>query len=128
MANNDIEEKGYSEVIKHEKKYGREAELVRKDGYDIVSKAKGEIVRRIEVKSTSKSYLNFRWLEEKEYLAFEKYDNFYLYIVTNTENKPVVWEFSKKRLLAKKMKKVIKYSIPFRKKEFEIQLQTRLLI
>lgn len=128
MSNKEIEEIGYAEVEKHERERGRETKVVKKDGFDIESREEGHIVRRIEVKSTAKSYPNFRWFEEKEYLAFKKYANFYLYIVTDTETEPKVWEFSKVQLLKKKMKKVTKYNIPFRKKEFEIQLQTRLFI
>ena len=94
MSNITTEKNGLAAVIEYEKQHGRsDIKRVHKCGYDILSKGNGE-ERHIEVKTTSKGKFTQRWLEELEYQALQNDDLFWVYLVTNTNDKPNIRELS----------------------------------
>ena len=120
MTNQQIKQAGYKAVVEYESNNERECEKTERCGTDYISRKNGRIVRRIEVKSTLKSSLNFRWLEKNEFDALKKHNNFYLYLVTNAGSQnPKVWPYTQRQILQKKPKRTVKYSIKFKKSEFE---------
>lgn len=85
MNNTKIEQLGIDFVLEYEKRNGWLPEIIKKHGYDILSK-NGKKVKLIEVKATSKERFSWRTLEELEYKALKNNFNYFLYTVTNVGN------------------------------------------
>ena len=67
MTNEEIQQKAFAKVRRHEKKHHRNCYVHQADGFDLISKNKqGNIVRHIEIKGSTKQIVNFRWLEQLE--------------------------------------------------------------
>ena len=120
MSNMITEENGIAAVCRHEQKHGRSnIKRVHKTGYDLVSKGNGE-ERHIEVKSTGKPNFTFRWLEQLEYDALQNDPLFYLYLVTDANGTPCVWEYDKAKAM-KRFSTVIQHFVfVFCKNDFTI--------
>jgi len=118
MTNKQIKEKAYQAVIEHEKQEGRETEIIEKDGYDILSKS-GSEERHIEVKGTAKKKPTFICMQPKEFKKMLTDDSYYLYLVRDVGNTPIIKEYKKDEVL-KRLKGVeMHYTIGFSAKEFK---------
>lgn len=118
MKNNQTENVGLKAVIEYEKKHGRDAERVHKCGYDLVSRGNG-IERHIEVKTTAKSTFSPRWLEQLEYDALKNDDLWFLYLVTDANGSPKVFEYDRKRVEERFSGEIRHYVFKFPKSDFE---------
>ena len=100
-TNYTIESLAKKLVVSYEESFGRRnvAKEEGEYGYDLKSQDINGEIRYIEIKSTEKSHLAPRWLEQKEYEAMQKLENYYVYAVTKVElssNTGVVTEIHKK--------------------------------
>ena len=108
-----IEALAFEYVLDYEQKRGAKCNKAKKgSGYDLIS-IRNNKQRHIEVKSSNKPKIHWRWLEPSEYTKLIKDKNFYIYLVTNCLIKPSIIELNRSRILALKPKKIIKYEIKF---------------
>ena len=120
MSNNITEMNGIQAVVKYEKTHGRtQIRRVHKCGYDLISKGNGD-ERHIEVKTTEKVVMAFRWLEQLEYDVMKCDENWYLYIVTRANGaNPRIYEYNRKDAEKRFSKVVQHYLLNFPKSDFK---------
>jgi hypothetical protein len=119
MTNTDTEKHGIDAVIEHERTNGRtQVERVHKCGYDLVSKGNGS-ERHIEVKTTGKDTFSFRWLEQLEYNAMKNDDKWYLYLVTDANGTPRIFEYDRKRAEERFSEEICHFVFVFPKSDFK---------
>jgi hypothetical protein len=119
MTNADTEKNGIAAVIEYEKKQGRDqVERVHKCGYDLVSKGNGS-ERHIEVKTTGKDAFPFRWLEQLEYDAMKNDDKWYLYLVTDANGTPKIFEYDRKKAEERFSEEIRHFVFVFPKSDFK---------
>lgn len=121
MTNEEIQQKAFEKVCRHERSKHRKCERSQRDGYDMVSRnSRGVVVRHIEVKGSTKRTVPFRWLEEREYTTLKRDRRFYLYVVTGVGTRSMrVHEFTQRNTLDHFRRKETKYLFTFAKKEFQ---------
>ncbi len=119
MSNAETEQNGINAVVEYEKKHGRpDVQRVYKCGYDLVSKGIGS-ERHIEVKTTGKDIFSFRWLEQLEYDTMKKDGNWYLYLVTDANGTPRVFEYNRERAERRFSEEMRHYVFVFPKSDFK---------
>jgi hypothetical protein len=111
------QQRGLDAVIKYEHDQGRKAKRVHKCGYDLCSTGKGG-ERHIEVKATTKDRFTSRWLEQMEYDQLTKDPAFYLYLVTDVLNLPLIFVYDRTKLQNCFDEQISKYVFKFRREDF----------
>jgi hypothetical protein len=107
---------GHKAVALYEREKGRTVDVHEKDGYDLISRGRGEI-RHIEVKATAKSRFQWRWLTDAEFRAAVSDPDFYLYLVTDAlSERPRITEMRRDELLQRYKGVTILHVISFPKK------------
>jgi hypothetical protein len=111
--NQNIEANAIKAIISHEESRGAKCSKVKKgSGYDLIS-IKGTEERHIEVKSSNKPKIRWRWLEPTEYALLLNDPLFYIYLVTNCASKPKIIKLNQKQVRELNPKPIKKYEIKF---------------
>jgi|GEM_PF-6355035 len=120
MTNEEIQQKAFAKVRRHEKNFHRTCQIHQSDGFDLISRNEsGKVVRHIEVKGSTKQIVHFRWLEKEEFSTLKQDRRFYLYIVTGVGTRRMsVHEFTQKKTLKHFKRKETKYYFTFAKVDF----------